>query len=102
DWKGLTQAAFHLRDLLSAEGLECWPKLTGGLEVQVMVPVEPELRWIEAHRYSASIAEKLAAAAPSHYTTTAAPTGSHELYINFSYNRRGFTSVGAYSPRARP
>ena len=35
--------ALRLRTLLQAEGLESWPKLTGGRELHVMVPIEPDL-----------------------------------------------------------
>ena len=35
--------ALRLRTLLKAEGLESWPKLTGGRELHVMVPIEPDL-----------------------------------------------------------
>ena len=40
DWKSATEIAVRLRALLQAEGLESWPKLTGG----------PELHAHGAHR----------------------------------------------------
>jgi bifunctional non-homologous end joining protein LigD len=100
DWKFATETALAMRELLRAEGLDGWPKLTG-TGVHVMVPIEPELGWDEAHRYSKSIAERLAATAPERYVTTAARAGrERRLYVNWLCNGRGATALGAYSPRA--
>ena len=55
--------ALRLRTLLQAEGLESWPKLTGGRELHVMVPIEPDLNAEEALRYSEQLAGRLANAA---------------------------------------
>lgn len=101
DWKFVTETALRMRDLLKAESLDSWPKLTG-TGVHVMVPVVPDLDWDEAHGYSESIAEKLAATAPERYVT-APPRDQRQgrLYINWLCNGRGSTAVGAYSPIAR-
>jgi bifunctional non-homologous end joining protein LigD len=85
DWKKVVDTAGRLRSVLQAEGLESWPKLTGEAELQVMVPIEPDLSWPEAHRYSEQIAAKLAGAV-----------------IDCSYNKRGAAAIGAFSPRALP
>jgi bifunctional non-homologous end joining protein LigD len=85
DWKKAADTAGRLCAVLLAEGLESWPKLTGGGELQVMVPIEPDLSWPEALRYSEQIAGRLAGAA-----------------IDCSYNKRGAAAIGAFSPRALP
>ena len=51
-WQFVVETALRMRELLRTEGLESWPKLTGGRGVHVMVPVEPELDWKEAQAYS--------------------------------------------------
>ncbi len=101
DWKFVAETALRMRDLLKAESLDSWPKLTG-TGVHVMVPVVPDLDWDEAHGYGKSIAEKLAATAPERYVTTP-PRDQRQgrLYINWLCNGRGSTAVGAYSPIAR-
>jgi bifunctional non-homologous end joining protein LigD len=100
DWKFVTETALAMRELLSAEGLDSWPKLTG-TGVHVMVPVEPDLNWDEAHRYSKSIAERFAATAPERYVTESALAKRQgRLFINWLCNGRGSTAIGAYSPRA--
>jgi bifunctional non-homologous end joining protein LigD len=103
DWRFVTDTALQMRELLKAEGLDSWPKLTGGTGVHVMAPIEPDLDWNEAHGYSKSIAERLAATAPERYVTTATRDKRQgRLFINWLCNGRGTTAVGAYSPRALP
>jgi bifunctional non-homologous end joining protein LigD len=100
DWKSVAETALQMRELLSAEDLDSWPKLTGS-GVHVMVPVEPDLDWNEAHQYSREIAERLAATAPDRYVTTAARDKRQgRLLIDWQRNSRGNTALGAYSPRA--
>jgi bifunctional non-homologous end joining protein LigD len=101
DWKFVTETALRMRDLLKAESLDSWPKLTG-TGVHVMVPVVPDLDWDEAHGYSEGIAKKLAATAPERYVTTP-PRDKWQgrLYVNWLCNGRGSTAIGAYSPIAR-
>jgi bifunctional non-homologous end joining protein LigD len=84
-WKNAVDTALRLRALLQAEELESWPKLTGGPELHVMVPIVPDLGWAEAHRYSEQLAARLAGAA-----------------IDCRYNKRGAAAIAAWSPRASP
>jgi DNA primase len=43
DWAFVVDTALKLEELLEAEGLRSWPKLTGGKGLHVMVPVVPRL-----------------------------------------------------------
>ncbi|WP_395708839.1 DNA ligase D [Reyranella sp.] len=85
DWQRTVATALRLHALLQSEGLESWPKLSGGPELHVMVPIEPELTWQEAQRYGKDIAGRL--------TGTA---------IDCRYNARGGGAIGAFSPRVLP
>jgi bifunctional non-homologous end joining protein LigD len=97
----VAETALRMHELLTAESLDSWPKLTG-TGVHVMVPVVPDLDWAEAHAYSKGIAERLAATAPERYVTTASRDERHgRLYVNWLCNGRGGTALGAYSPVAR-
>ncbi len=78
-------AALRLHTLLKAEGLESWPKLTGGRELHVMVPIEPDLDQQEALRYSEQLAGRLA-----------------KTNIDCRYNKPGAVAIAAFSPRALP
>ena len=100
----VTETAFALREMLKHEGLQSWPKLTGGKGVHVMVPLkDTSMSHDQAHRYSRELATRLAATRPSRYTTSAA-MGEREgrLFVDFLRNGRGTTAVATYSPRARP
>lgn len=83
DWKRAVDTALRLREVLTAEELHSWPMLTGGSELHVRVPIEPDLDWREAHAYSRQIAGKLPRVA-----------------IDCRYNARGAAAIGAWSPRA--
>jgi bifunctional non-homologous end joining protein LigD len=89
DFKKAVDTAQRLRTLLKTEGLDSWPLLTGGLtggpELHVMVPIEPDLDWREAERYSEQLARRLGNTA-----------------IDCRYNKRGAAAIAAYSPRALP
>jgi bifunctional non-homologous end joining protein LigD len=103
EWEFVTETALLLREMLTAEGLESWPKLTGGKGVHVMAPLQTRMSHDEAHRYSRAIAEKISRTQPERFTTTAA-TGarSGRLFIDYLRNGRGTTAVATFSPRARP
>jgi len=81
----VADTALRLRTLLKTEGLESWPKLTGGSELHVMVPIEPDLEAHEALRYSEQLASRLAKA-----------------NIDCRYNKAGAVAIAAFSPRALP
>src|SRR5437763_1113394 len=103
DWEFVVETAFRLRDLLLQEGLDSWPKTTGGKGLHIMVPIEAEMAWNTAHDYTREIAERLAATAPGKYITSAAFSARPgKLFIDYLLNGRGTTAIGAYSPRARP
>ena len=90
EWPFVIETALRLREVLRAESLDSWPKLTGGKSVHVMVPVEPDLDWEEAHDYCRDIAERLAATAPDRYTTSASKAERPgRLFIDWLRNGRG-------------
>jgi bifunctional non-homologous end joining protein LigD len=102
-WTFVIETAMTLRGLLNDEGLETWPKLTGGKGVHVMVPVEPALEWDAAHAYCKDVAQQLAATNPDRYTISAALADRRgRLFVDYLRNGRGTTAIGTYSPRARP
>lgn len=102
DWSFVVETAERLRRLLAAEGLECWPKITGDDSLHVMVPVTPKQDWEAARGFTKIIAERLAATAPKRYTLSARTNRSGKVLVDYLRNGRGSTVVGAYSPRALP
>jgi bifunctional non-homologous end joining protein LigD len=103
EWGFVVETAVQFRDLLAADGLDCWPKTTGGKGLHVMVSIEPDMDWARAHLYTRRLAERMAATAPDRYITSAAlEARPGRLFIDYLRNGRGTTAIGAYSPRARP
>lgn len=102
-WDTVSDTALAFRDLLAHEGLESWPKLTGGKGVHVMVPLASGMSHEAAHRLSRGLAQQIAARNPRLYTLSAARADrAGRLFLDYLRNGRGTTAVGTYSPRARP
>jgi bifunctional non-homologous end joining protein LigD len=102
-WERVVDTALELQTMLKLEGYDSWPKVIGEQDLHVMVPVDRTLTWSEARPYSKQLAQRLAATAPSRYTLSAGPANRvGRIYIDYTRNGRGATTVGAYSPRALP
>ena len=98
----MIETALMLRRMLNDEGLEPWPKLTGGKGLHLMAPLDRTMDHNQARAYAKRIAQRLAATAPSRYTLVAAPDKRAErIFIDYLRNGRGTTAIGAWSPRAR-
>jgi bifunctional non-homologous end joining protein LigD len=101
-WEFLVETAFDLKRILDDEDFESWPKLTGGKGLHIMAPLERRVSHDKARVYCRSIVERLAAAKPDAYTTSAVPDRrTNRIFLDYLRNGRGTTAVGAYSPRAR-
>jgi bifunctional non-homologous end joining protein LigD len=101
-WEFVIETALRLHRMLKDEGLEPWPKLTGGKGLHLMAPLEPKIDHDEARAYAKRIAQRLAATAPDRYTLAAAPgKRAGHIFIDYLRNGRGTTAIGAWSPRAR-
>jgi bifunctional non-homologous end joining protein LigD len=101
-WDFVVESALALRDLLASQDLDCWPKLTGGKGIHLMVPVEPVMTHDAAHRLCKALAQRFVKNDPKRYTITASLSKRKgKLFIDYLRNGRGTTAVGTYSPRAR-
>ena len=101
-WEFVIETALRLRRMLKDEGLEPWPKLTGGKGLHLMAPLEPKIDHDQARAYAKQIAQRLAATAPDRYTIASAPEKrAGRIFIDYLRNGRGTTAIGAWSPRAR-
>jgi bifunctional non-homologous end joining protein LigD len=103
DYAFVIASALAMREVLLAEGLESWPKLSGGKGIHVMAPLAKKMTHDDAHKYARQLAQRLLAVDRTRYTLSAA---LHErpgkLFIDVLRNGRGTTAIGTYSPRARP
>jgi bifunctional non-homologous end joining protein LigD len=101
-WELVIETALTLRRMLQDEGLEPWPKLTGGKGLHLMAPLDRSIDHDQARAYAKRIAQRLAATAPGRYTLSSAPEKrAGRIFIDYLRNGRGTTAVGAWSPRAR-
>ena len=102
EWPFLVDTALKLREVLWQEGLDSWPKVTGGKGIHLMAPLAEKLRHDEAHRYSRSLVERIATSNRKRYTLSASMTERPgRLFLDYLRNGRGTTAIGAFSPRAR-
>jgi bifunctional non-homologous end joining protein LigD len=103
EWQFVIDTALAVRELLKAEGLASWPKVTGGKGIHVMAPISGEMTHDAAHRYSRELAQRIAQTDRTRYTTSASMSERKgRLFVDYLRNGRGTTAVGTYSPRARP
>jgi bifunctional non-homologous end joining protein LigD len=88
--------------MVAEEGLESWPKVTGGKGLHLMMPVAPALTHDEARNYCKALAERLAATDRRRYLISSDPAQrSGRIFIDYLRNGRGNTAAGAWSPRVR-
>jgi bifunctional non-homologous end joining protein LigD len=103
EWPFVIDTALQVRRMLEEEGFRTWPKVTDGKGVHIMAPLGEPITHDEAHRYSRTIAERIAATNPGRYTVSASMAQRPgRLFIDYLRNGRGTTAAGAWSPRARP
>ncbi len=95
-------AAFEVRDILAALGLQSFPLLTGGKGVHVIAPLLRRNSWDEVKAFTRGVANKLAAAAPDKYIAQASKQKRKgRIFIDWLRNERGATAIAPYSTRAR-
>jgi bifunctional non-homologous end joining protein LigD len=95
-------AAFELRDSLSALGLRSFPLLTGGKGVHVVVPIARKRSWNDVRTFCRGVAEQAAGAAPERYVAQASKAKRKgKIFIDWLRNDRGATAIAPYSPRNR-
>lgn len=102
-WPSVISAAVLLRDFLKELGLTSFVKTTGGKGLHVVAPIERRHEWPKIKQFCKSIAEAIARADPTHYTTTLSKAARRgKIFVDYLRNERGATAVVAYSTRAKP
>lgn len=93
EWRAVTKTALTLRDMLAADGLASWPNLTGTTGLQVIASLDGRVTYDLAQRYSVALAQSV---------IEKDPANEGRLFIHTEANYRTRSSIGPYSPRARP
>ncbi len=102
EWPGVARAALVLREVLDGLGLVPFVKTTGGIGAHVVVPIEPRQGWSDVRAFARALAEWLAAADPSRYTSRMRKSERPgRIFVDYVRNAREATAVAAYSTRAR-
>jgi bifunctional non-homologous end joining protein LigD len=96
-------AAFHIRDVLEALGLQSLPLLSGGKGIHVVVPLVPSHEWPIVKDFAAALAARLVTDAPDQFTATMSKAKRKgKIFIDHFRNENGATAIAPFSPRARP
>lgn len=99
----VTAAAFRVRGVLDALGLESLPLLSGGKGIHVVVPLVPSHEWPVVKEFAASLAARLVADAPDRFTATMSKAKRKgKIFIDHFRNEVGASAIAPFSPRARP
>jgi bifunctional non-homologous end joining protein LigD len=102
-WERVVEAAQLVRTRLLTLDLESFVKTTGGKGLHVVVPLRPGATWEDAFEFSMALAEGIERKAPQAFTTVMPKARRKDrILIDTLRNRRGNTSVAAFSTRAKP
>lgn len=102
-WAEVVAAAREVRALLASLGLQCWPKLTGGKGIHIVIPFEPEHGWDAIYTFAHRLAQAAVERAPDRFTVDfARRERTRKILIDYKRNHRGAVAAAAYSARAHP
>jgi bifunctional non-homologous end joining protein LigD len=101
EWQAVVAAALRTRELMQAEGLDPWPKLTGGKGIHLMAPLDEPVTHDQARATARRLVSVLAARFPDDYIFSAQARRHGRIFLDYLRNGRGTTAIGTWSPRAR-
>jgi DNA ligase D len=94
--------AHEVRARLADLGLVSFAKTTGGKGLHVVVPIERRHEWPDVKRFARSLAEAIAADAPTRYLTRISIAERRgRIFIDYLRNDPTSTAVAPYSTRSR-
>jgi bifunctional non-homologous end joining protein LigD len=102
-WKTVVEAAQLTRSILRELGLSSVVKTSGGKGLHVVVALARRNDWDEVRTFSQAVAQHLAATLPDRFSAKmGANNRVKKVFVDYLRNRRGASTVAAYSARARP
>jgi bifunctional non-homologous end joining protein LigD len=101
-WARVVEAAVAMRESLEALGFQSFVKTTGGKGLHLVVPLDAQHGWDEAHAFARAVAEAMVAESPHLYTANMRKEARRDrIFIDYLRNTLGASAVAPYSPRAR-
>ena len=101
-FEDVVAGAHEVRARLSDLGLVSFAKTTGGKGLHVVVPIERRHEWPDVKRFARSLAEAIAADAPTRYLTRISIAERRgRIFIDYLRNDPTSTAVAPYSTRSR-
>ena len=101
-FEDVVTGAHEVRARLSDLGLVSFAKTTGGKGLHVVVPIERRHEWPDVKRFARSLAEAIAADAPTRYLTRISIAERRgRIFIDYLRNDPTSTAVAPYSTRSR-
>ncbi|HEX8665675.1 MAG TPA: non-homologous end-joining DNA ligase, partial [Beijerinckiaceae bacterium] len=101
-FQDVVAGAHEVRAKLSQIGLVSFAKTTGGKGLHVVVPIERRHEWPDVKRFARSLAEAIAADAPTRYLTRISIAERRgRIFIDYLRNDPTSTAVAPYSTRSR-
>ncbi|MDM0010604.1 DNA ligase D [Variovorax sp. J22G73] len=102
-WEHIQEAATLVRTMLTALGLKCWLKTSGGKGLHVVVPLAPRYDYDTVKGFSQAVVQHMAKAIPARFVAKSGPSNRvGKLFIDYLRNGHGATTAAAFSARARP
>jgi bifunctional non-homologous end joining protein LigD len=102
-WEDVIAAAHDLRRRLDAEGLDPFPRTSGGKGLHLVVPLTPDADWDSARAWCRAFAEACERDAPGKYVSSVRKAKRRgRILIDWLRNGLGSTAAASFSPRARP
>jgi len=93
DWDFVVDTALTFRDLLHAEGLKSWPKVTGGKGLHLMAPLDQPIPHDGARQYARRLVQTLMDKKPDQYLLSASPAARRgRIFLDYLRNGRGNTA----------
>lgn len=103
EWNTVVEAARLTRSILKELGLRALVKSSGGRGLHVVVPLSRRNDWDEVRAFSQAVAQRLAATLPERFSAKMGEKNRvKKVFVDYLRNRRGASTVVAYSARARP
>ena len=101
-WSDVIGGARRVREVLETLDLASFVKTTGGKGLHVVVPLTPAATWADTLEFSRVMAQALARFEPARFSAGLAKAPrTHKIFVDYLRNRRGATSVSAFSSRAQ-